>query len=46
MWNIYIEFEGNPIYADIELDDEEYQTEDEVYDYVIQSLVIEPTKEA
>ena len=44
-WNIYIEFNGYPIYADIELDDEEFETEDEVWRYVMDQIVIEPTKE-
>jgi hypothetical protein len=45
-WNVYIEFEGYPLNVDIELDDEDYQTEDEVWDYINQNIMFEATKES
>lgn len=45
-WNIYIEFEGYPLTVDVELDDEDYTDPDEVYDYVLQNMMIEATKES
>ena len=44
-WNVYIEFEGYPLYVDVVLDDDEYETEDEVWEYINQNIMWEATKE-
>lgn len=45
IWNVYIEFEGYPLSVDVELDDDEYETEDEVWEYINQNIMFEATKE-
>lgn len=43
-YKVYIEFEGYPLYADIELDEGEYPTEDDVWDYVQDMIQIDIQK--
>jgi hypothetical protein len=45
-WNIYCEIEGQPLYASIELDDDEYPDKEDAWDYAAQCLreTLEVTK--
>lgn len=44
-YKVYIEFEGYPLYADIRLEDDLYPTEDDVWDFVQDNIIIDITKE-
>lgn len=37
-WNIYVEIEGQPLYASVDLDDDEYPDEQDAWEYASRYL--------